>query len=134
MGDLFIECFYNNHMIDIGKTISPEGDREFIPIGKMDRSLLRSRTHYVIVPQDTGIKIFQILNFKELLHGTVLERPEDISNLIQPTDNPVIKGWTNDREVEFKQYLDRDFVQSMNILQQTGWKINTDVHNALVKE
>ena len=141
MGDLFIECFYNNNLLDIGKNLNNDkGDREFItidrmirsdpkdPLGKSKlRSLYRSRTHYVIKD------LVDLDNIDISLLGTEVDRPKDISDIIQPTNKPVIKGWTEDRRSEFKQYLLRDFIKSMDILQQTGWRINKDVHNAVLR-
>ena len=47
MGDLFLEPFYQTHQINIGKT----RDNTFIPIESLDRSLKRSRAHYIVVPE-----------------------------------------------------------------------------------
>ena len=122
MGDLFIECFYNLYQIDIGKN----KENKFVSLHELDRNLKRSRTHYVIVPDKWNMNIPE--GSKTLLEGTVLSPPENVTQLIQPTNTPVIKHWNEDREVEFKNYLRRDFVKAIDVIQQTGWKINKDVH------
>lgn len=127
MGDLFLEAFYQTHQINIGKN---KGDT-FVPMEALDRSLKRSRTHYVVVPEQWDLIIPE--GSMELLKGTVFEMPLPISQLMQPTERPVIKGWTEQRSGEFQQYLYRDFVHSMNVLQQTGWKINTQVRDILLR-
>lgn len=127
MGDLFLEAFYQTHQINIGKN---KGET-FVPMEALDRSLKRSRTHYVVVPEQWDLIIPE--GSMELLKGTVFEMPLPISQLMQPTERPVIKGWTEQRSGEFQQYLYRDFVHSMNVLQQTGWKINTQVRDILLR-
>jgi len=125
MGDLFLEAFYQTHQINIGKN----KDDNFVPMESLDRGLKRSRTHYIVVPELWNLEI--PAGSKNLLLGTVFEKPEDISELMQPTERPVIKGWTEQRSNEFMQYLSRDFVKSMNVLQQTPWKINTQIRDIL---
>ena len=125
MGDLFLEAFYQTHQINIGKN----KDNAFVPMESLDRSLKRSRAHYVVVPELWNLIIPE--GCKDLLKGTVFEMPAAISGLMQPTDRPVIKGWTEQRSGEFQQYLYRDFIHSMNVLQQTPWKINTQVRDVL---
>jgi len=127
MGDLFLEAFYQTHQINIGKN----KDDAFVAMENLDRSLKRSRTHYIVVPELWDLPI--PAGSKNLLLGTTFERPEDISELMQPTERPVIKGWTEQRRNEFMQYLSRDFVKSMNVLQQTSWKINTQIRDILYR-
>lgn len=127
MGDLFLEAFYQTHQINIGKN----KDDVFVAMENLDRSLKRSRTHYIVVPELWDMPI--PAGSKNLLLGTTFERPEDISELMQPTERPVIKGWTEQRRNEFMQYLSRDFVKSMNVLQQTSWKINTQIRDVLYR-
>ena len=121
MGDLFLEAFYQTHQINIGKN----KDNKFIPMESLDRSLKRSRAHYIVVPELWNLTIPE--GSKDLLKGTVFEMPQPIKGLMQPSEKPVIKGWTEQRSGEFHQYLYRDFIHSMNVLQQTPWKINTQV-------
>tara|TARA_R110000824_G_scaffold9546_1_gene42577 strand:- start:5354 stop:7543 length:2190 start_codon:yes stop_codon:yes gene_type:complete len=125
MGDLFLEPFYQTHQINIGKT----RDNEFIPIESLDRSLKRSRAHYIVVPEKWDLLVPE--GSQNLLRGTVFEKPEPIAGLMQPTERPVIKGWTQDRSKEFKPYLINGFIKSMNVLQQTEWKINTKIKDIL---
>ena len=125
MGDLFIEAFYQTHQINIGKN----KDDSFVPMESLDRSLKRSRTHYIVVPELWNLDIPE--GSKDLLVGTTFNKPEDITTLMQPTDRPVIKGWTDQRSNEFLQYSQRDFIKSMNVLQQTPWKINTQIRDIL---
>ena len=126
MGDLFIECFYQTHQINIGKM---RGE-EFVPMDKLDRGLKRSRTHYVIVPENWNMDI--PVGHKELLTGIEYNMPLPISELMQPSDKPIIKGWKESQRLDFLQYIHRDFVQSQNVLQQTAWKVNQRVHKALL--
>mgnify|MGYP003133600716 FL=1 len=126
MGDLFLEAFYQTHQINIGKT----KDGEFIPIEALDRSLKRSRAHYIVVPEKWDLIIPD--GRRDLLRGTTFEIPLDINSLIQPeTLKPVIKGWDYSRRSEFNKHLHHNFIKSMNVLQQTGWKINTRVRSIL---
>jgi len=125
MGDLFIEAFYQTHQINIGKN----KDDSFVPMESLDRSLKRSRTHYIVVPELWNLDIPE--GSKDLLIGTTFYKPEDITKLMQPTDRPVIKGWTDQRSNEFLQYSQRDFIKSMDVLQQTPWKINTQIKDIL---
>jgi len=125
MGDLFLEPFYQTHQINIGKT----RDNTFIPIEKLDRSLKRSRAHYIVVPEKWDLSIPE--GSENLLKGTVFIKPEPINNLMQSTGRPVIKGWTLDKNKLFKPYLANTFIKSMNVLQQTEWKINTKVRDIL---
>lgn len=127
MGDLFLEAFYQTHQINIGKN----KDDNFVPMESLDRSLKRSRTHYIVVPELWNLEIPQ--GSKDLLLGTTYDKPNDITELMQPTDRPVIKGWTDQRRHEFTQYLGRDFIKSMNVLQQTPWKINTQIRDILYR-
>ena len=125
MGDLFLEAFYQTHQINIGKN----KNNNFVPVESLDRSLKRSRAHYIVVPELWNLIVPE--GSKDLLKGTVFEMPLPISGLMQPSERPVIKGWTEQRSGEFQQYLYRDFIHSMNVLQQTPWKINTQVRNIL---
>jgi len=127
MGDLFLEAFYQTHQINIGKN----KDDSFVPMESLDRGLKRSRTHYIVVPERWDLIVPE--GSKDLLIGTTFTKPEDINDLMQPTDRPVIKGWTEQRRGEFQQYLHRDFVKSMNVLQQTPWKINIKVRDILLR-
>ena len=125
MGDLFLEPFYQTHQINIGKT----RDNTFIPVESLDRSLKRSRAHYIVIPEKWDLLVPE--GSMDLLKGTVFEKPEPINSLMQPTERPVIKGWTHDRSKEFKPYLANSFIKSMNVLQQTEWKVNDKVRNIL---
>lgn len=127
MGDLLLEAFYQTHQINIGKN----KDDSFIPMESLDRGLKRSRTHYIVVPELWNLIVPE--GSKDLLAGTTFNKPEDISQLMQPTDRPIIKGWTEQRSGEFNQYLYRDFIKSMNVLQQTPWKINTQIRDILLR-
>ena len=127
MGDLFLEPFYQTHQINIGKT----RDNTFIPVESLDRSLKRSRAHYIVVPEKWDLLVPE--GSENLLKGTVFEKPESIFGLMQPTESPVIKRWTQDRSKEFKPYLANGFIKSMNVLQQTEWKINTKVRDILLR-
>jgi len=126
MGDLFLEAFYQTHQINIGKT----KDNTFIPVEDLDRSLKRSRAHYIVVPEIWDLIIPD--SRRDLLRGTTFRKPSDIDSLIQEeTLKPVIKGWDYSRRREFGKHLNANFIKSMNVLQQTQWKINLKVKNIL---
>ena len=126
MGDLFIEAFYQTHQINIGKT----KENNFIPVENLDRSLKRSRAHYIVTPELWNLIIPD--SRRDLLRGTTFEKPKDIDSLIQSeTLKPVIKGWDYSKRNEFNKHINNNFIKSMNVLQQTSWKINTEVRSIL---
>ena len=128
MGDLFIEAFYQTHQINIGKT----KDNKFVPVEELDRSLKRSRAHYIVVPELWNLIIPD--SRRDLLRGTTFEKPVEITSLIQDeTLKPVIKGWDYSRRREFSKHINANFIKSMNVLQQTEWKVNTKVRDILFR-
>ena len=126
MGNLFIEAFYQHHWINIGKNYN----KEFIPFEELNYNQKKSQAPYIIVPEQwpddpTSTTL-------DLLHGITTEMPLPINDIIQPTKRSVIKGWEIKDRMRFRQYLYRDWVESLNILQQTGWSINKEVYQVLM--
>ena len=128
MGNLFVECFYQHEWINIGKVY----DEDFIPYSKLNYNQKKSSAPYIIKadawpqPDDES---------KDPLHGISLEVPEDIKGIMQyhtQSNKSLIKGRTVEDNEWFKPYLESGFVKSINILQQTPWIINTEVHNVLI--
>ena len=129
MGDLFIEVFYQHYQIDIGK----KKKTDFVPMQSLSRNLKRSRTHYVCVP-DVNWTTTVPEGCRELLDGLSATQPVPINGLIQEgSQRAVIKGWKEPRKEEFMQYIHRKFITAMNLLQQTEWKVNVDVYNAVLE-
>ena len=116
IGDLFIEAFYNCEYLDI------HYER------RRDSSYLISSTR----------KMNDLLHFDQMLERIRLDytsqtRPENISGMMQregSLKHPVIKGK--------KDYdtLDTDllYVRSINKLQQTSWRINRRVFDAILSD
>ena len=57
----------------------------------------------------------------------------DITSLYQDNNQSIIKTWKMDKAKKFESYLDKPFVNALNKLQQTPWRINKRIHDALEK-
>ena len=125
MGNLFIECFYQHNWINIGKNY----DNTFIPYEKLNYNQKKSQAPYILVPQQWPAGIMH--EEADELFGISLDKPEKISELMQPTEKPVIKGWSDSDAKRFLPNLTQEWIKAMDTLQQTGWRINTEVHNIL---
>ena len=125
MGNLFIEAFYQHHWINIGKNY----DKEFVPYEKLSYNQKKSQAPYIMIPQDWPINIET--TEKDDIFGISFECPLPIDNLFQPTERPIIKGWRENDTRRFQQYLNTDWIHALNILQQTGWKVNKEVNRIL---
>ena len=117
LGDLFVEAFYNCGYIDL-----------YYPKAR-DTSYIISATARWIELADLPETTTRIA-----LHGTLTERPQPINNIIQEHGEPVIKGWTEENNKLFQTYLDTPWVNAVNKLQQTGWRINRRVLEALERD
>ena len=89
---------------------------------------------YMIEPTSRWEEIgeFKLIESKGLLVYTVDEMPEDISNIMQPKNYPLIKRWgiaapQSQRDAFNNIFIDSPFVRAVNNLQQTSWKINPKV-------
>ena len=125
LGDAFIEAFYQLGYIDIKYPkirdssytveLTEEGE-EFI--GELPESLDPYR-----------------------LRGTVLEKPKDITTLFQKHPSlkgldiryPIVKGWTAKDALSFMEMRDLPCIIAANKLQQTPWRINEKVLEAVLQ-
>lgn len=57
---------------------------------------------------------------------------EPITKLIQANGKSVIKTWDRSKEKKFTQYLQAPFVKAIDKLQATRFKVNQDVHQAIL--
>ena len=130
MGNLFIECFYQHHWINIGKSYSKDGETSFYPYEQLNFNQKKSQAPYIIIPEDWPEDIKT--EDKGILYGISFNMPPAIEGVMQTeTDRPIIKGWSNADNIKFQQYMYRDWVQAINILQQTPWCINPEVHEVI---
>ncbi len=95
---------------------------------------------YMIEPTSRWEEIgeFKLIESKGLLVYTVDERPEDISNIMQPKNYPLIKRWgisapQSQKDAFNNVFIDSPFVRAANNLQQTSWKINPKVLAVLLQ-
>ena len=115
LGDLFVEAFYNLGYLDI-----------YYP-KRRDSSYILSATAKWIDLADIPEALKRIT-----LHATSTTRIPNISQIIQGDGEPVIKGWTEEDNPAFAEHLSAIWVGSINKLQQTGWRINQPVYEALI--
>ena len=89
------------------------------------------RAPYIIAPTDKWNEIADLVIAEEkgVLAYTLKQRPANIKGMVQPLGYPLIKRWTDSDKVKLfeDKYIDSPFVQSINKLQQTKWKINEAV-------
>ena len=118
LGDLFIEAFYNSGLVDI---YYPKArDTSYII------SATRLWTDLAEIPEATA---------RISLRGSSTTKPLNIDNILQESgkySSAVIKGWTEQDNKRFTKDLDKPWIRAINKLQQTGWRINTDVYNAVI--
>ena len=116
IGDLFIEGFYNCKYLDI----------------HYER---RRNSSYLI---SSTRKMNELLHFDQMLERIRLDytsqvRPENISRMMQregSLKHPVIKGKKDYDPID----TDSLYVRSINKLQQTSWRINRRVFNAILSD
>ena len=96
---------------------------------------------YMIEPTSRWEEIgeFKLIESKGLLVYTVDEQPEDISNIMQPKNYPLIKRWgisapQSQKDAFNDIFIDSPFVRAANNLQQTSWKINPKVLDVLINK
>ena len=125
LGDLFVEAFYQLGYIDIKypKIRDSSYTVEFTALGlefisEMPESLDPYR-----------------------LRGTVFEEPQEINTLIQKhpllkgldSRYPIVKGWGVPEATFFLAMKDLPCIKAANKLQQTAWKINDKVLEAVLE-
>ena len=116
LGDLFIEAYFNTGYVDL-----------YYP-------QMRDGFHIVSATSKwTDLWEIDTETIVNNLKGTVMYKPEPITGMMQMhryEEEPVIKGRTKD------DLLDTDavYVKAINKLQRTGWKINTTILDAMLKD
>ena len=113
VGDLFVEAFYNTELIDL---YYPQTRNSFHIVTPTKRWPLLED-----IPEDT---------VSSNIKGTVFEKPEDITGLIQAypeEDKPIVKNRVDPIDIS------QTWVKSINKLQQTGWRINDRILKALLE-
>jgi len=119
-GDLILEAYVQSGFIIVKRA---EGFGAY-----------NAQAPYMIEPTSRWEEIgeFKLIESKGLLVYTVDERPEDISNIMQPKNYPLIKRWgisapQAQKDAFNNMFIDSPFVRAANNLQQTAWKINPKV-------
>ena len=116
VGDLFIEAYYNSGFVDLYYPRMANGFHIVSATSKW--------TDLWDIPESTIIN-----NLK----GTVTDKPPLITDMMQMhrhEEEPVIKGRTKDDKLD----PDAIYVKAINKLQRTGWKINTKILDAMLKD
>ena len=123
-GDLILEAYVQTGFIQVKRA---EGFGAY-----------NAQAPYMIEPTERWEEIgeFKLIDPKALLAYTVEDKPEDISNIMQPKNYPLIKRWGISAPQEQKDmfnevFIDSPFVRAVNNLQQTAWVINTSVLEVL---
>ena len=124
-GDLVLEAYVQSGFITVKRA---EGFGAY-----------NAQAPYMIEPTSRWEEIgeFKLIESKGLLVYTVDEIPEDVSNIMQPKNYPLIKRWGISAPQEQKDafnntYINSAFVRAVNNLQQTSWKINPKVLAVLI--
>ena len=124
-GDLVLEAYVQSGFITVKRA---EGFGAY-----------NAQAPYMIEPTARWEEIgeFKLIESKGLLVYTVDVIPEDISNIMQPKNYPLIKRWGISAPQEQKDkfnnvYVNSSFVRAANNLQQTAWKINPKVLDVLI--
>ena len=115
VGDLFVEAYYLNGLVDLYYPQVIDGFHTVLATNRWP--LLEEIDMDVIVHN---------------LKGTVSEKPDSISGMMQQhahDEEPVIKG----REAGDPITIDTPWVRAIDKLQQTGWKINNRVLKAMLQ-
>ena len=114
VGDLFVEAYYNRGFVDL---YYPRMRNSFHIISASNKWTLLGE-----IPDET---------IKHNLKGTVTEKPPLITRLFQMQTHeeaPIIKGLGADGEAP----LGAPWLNAVDKLQRTGWKINTRVLKAML--
>ena len=108
LGDLFVEAFYNCGFVEL-----------YYP-------QIRDSSHIVSASSrwEELTDLPEILT-KTNLQATSLDKPEDVSGMLQPP-GVLIKGKLETDKID----IDAQWVRAINRLQQTGWRINDRVYKA----
>jgi DNA-directed RNA polymerase len=119
-GDLILEAYVQSGFIIVKRA---EGFGAY-----------NAQAPYMIEPTSRWEEIgeFKLIESKGLLVYTLDEMPEDISNIMQPKNYPLIKRWgisapQSQKDAFNEIFIDSPFVRAANKLQQTSWKINPKV-------
>ena len=116
VGDLLIEAYFNTGFVDL-----------YYP-------KMRDGFHIVSATSKwTDLWEIDTETIVNNLKGTVHHKPEPITGMMQMhrhEEEPVIKGRTKDDPLD----TDAVFVKAINKLQRTGWKVNTTILDAMLKD
>ena len=116
IGDLFVEAYYHTGFVDL-----------YYP---------RIRNGFHIVSVTTKWELLAEIDMETIKHnikGSIETKPPPIAGMMQMhthEEEPVIKGRTAEDQID----IDSTWVNSINKLQRTGWKINTRVLEAMLKD
>ena len=124
LGDLFIEALYNTEYIDIYYERHMDS---FHTITITDKWCSFDDMDYLI--QQYGI--LNTSNMKPKNIYNVFQSFNCISN--RQTEQSVIKKWTEEDNPRFVKQINNTWVKSINKLQQTGWRINKRVLEAVLQ-
>jgi DNA-directed RNA polymerase len=126
-GDLILEAYVQSGFIVVKRA---EGFGAY-----------NAQAPYMIEPTSRWEEIgeFKLIESKGLLVYTVEEEPDDISNIMQPKNYPLIKRWgisapQSQKDAFNNIFIDSPFVRAANNLQQTSWKINPKVLDVLINK
>ena len=116
LGDLFIEAYFNTGYVDL-----------YYP-------QMRDSFHIVSATSKwTDLWEIDTETIINNLKGTVTDKPPLITDMMQMhrhEEEPVIKGRTKDDPLDTEAI----FVKAINKLQRTGWKVNTTILDAMLKD
>ena len=125
LGDLFVEAFFQ--------------------LGYLEIHYPKVRdSSYVIMATDKWLEELSEIpnNYQRYcLMGTVFEKPQDVTSLMQkferqgmlPLRYPMVKGWDYTFAHHFHRIKEMPCIQAANKLQQTAWRINNRVYEAVME-
>ena len=111
IGDLVVESLYNTDYIDL----------YYCNSRKAYIVQLTKRWAWVATP-------------KKYVRGSVEDPIPLITGLFQANGRPVVKRWSPDDRELFSEYLHTPHILALDNIQQQGWKVNTLVYAALLRE
>ena len=124
LGDLFIEAFFQLGYIEI------------------EYPKVRDSSYIIKATERWTEELSEIPNNYERyrLTGTLFEKPADIVSLMQkyerpgmlPLRYPIVKNWDYTFSHHFQRIKELPCIIAANKLQQTGWRINNKVYDAVM--
>jgi len=124
LGDLFVEAFYQLGYIDIDYPKIRDSSYVIKVTDKWAEEFTEMPTHYD----------------RYRLMGTLFEKPANISSLIQryerdgclPLRYPIVKNWDYTYTHHFNRIVKLPCIRAADKLQQTAWRINNKVYEAVM--